>query len=574
MTGKRVFSYLVISVVAASVLPLCDAAAQSSYLRKGDKIFMYGDSVGSQDGHQDHMQWVLDTLYPDAGIKIVNRGSGGKSSGSAVTGMQMVPREGAKNRPTIVTIMYGVNDLRWNWSNMPPKIASFTGYITKAIEIGRKKKLDIILLRETHLSRGATTDGYAASLTSALQKILKAQDVLAAELNVPVIDVFGAYRKALQDSWIKDINYRFTPDMIHPTQPGHAAIATEVLRAMGVGLPLSKGKRGPLHLVPDAPVILDAVDQSTIVADDGSLEVEVLCRNMSGKPISGKVTIVASPHKQTLPAKAAAYGLALLKFKIPAAKMKGRWAIMPLYMTFKGKGMFSASHALLHYSRIAGPGKAALSEAKDFGNWECVRSKNVPPVTGIAASMNRHGLKVEFKWADPNVVPAQPGFRDKRGRVYKDPLDLNTNGAQRSDAVEFVFDLRPAGSTGRFTCALGRTPKGCVRFGIYKSKDPKTGKITPKLVLPGNVPDHKVSLTAEDNNMYVLRYASPFTAPAKKGPPANPDMVSYTMRVTDCNEYGRGTIYNLTGKKYIKTEIMSFIRISHEKSGVFFRIGY
>ena len=263
----------------------------------------------------------------------------------------------------------------------------------------------------------------------------------------------------------------------------------------------------------------------------------------------------------------------VLKFKIPAAKMKGRWAIMPLYMIFQSKGLFAASHALLHYSRIPAPGKPAVSVAKDFGNWECVKTKKPCSVSRIAASIDAKGIQIEFKWADANVVPAQPGFRDRRGRVYKEPLNLGTNDAQRSDAVEFVFDLRPAESTGRFTCALGRTPKGCVRFGIYKSQDPESGKVAAKLMLPRNVPADKVSLTAKGKDTYVLRYNRPFMTPAK-GPPVSPDIISYTMRVTDCDQFGRGRLYNLTGKKYIKPEPMGFIRISGGRSGVFFRVGY
>ena len=55
----------------------------------------------------------------------------------------------------------------------------------------------------------------------------QAQDELGAKHNVPVIDVLGAYRRALAKAWKKDRLYEFTPDVIHPTQPGHAAMATE-----------------------------------------------------------------------------------------------------------------------------------------------------------------------------------------------------------------------------------------------------------------------------------------------------------------------------------------------------------
>jgi len=443
--------------VLLCALTLSRAPAQDAYLLQGNEIFMLGDSVGSQGGHQDHMKWILDTLYPDAGIKIVNAGSGGKSSGSGVTGLEMYPATGKR---AIVTVMYGLNDLQWNWSNMDVKVTNFVQNMTRTIELAREKKVQLIFLRETHLTRGAAVDHYAAALTAALEMLLQAQDVLAAEHNVPVIDVLGAYRRAHQKSWIKDLEYRFAPDMIHPIQPGHAAVATEILRAMGVGLPLGATERGPLHLAAGSPIRLDAVDQDTIISEDGTLAVQVRCRNLSGKKVQGKVTLVAAPYKEAKPVEIPAYGLQVLDFGIPVAKMQDRWRIMPLYMVFAGDGLFTAEHALFQYVRITPADKRFVATAKDFGDWERVKPKTPTcPVTRAVAIYATDWMSIEFKWPDPNVVTARPGDRRAGGRPVQKPLNLNADGAQSCDAVEFMFDLRPRESTGRFNCAVGQTPK-------------------------------------------------------------------------------------------------------------------
>ncbi|NQT92410.1 MAG: SGNH/GDSL hydrolase family protein [Lentisphaerae bacterium] len=556
---KRLLRIILTAAVCAAAVG--SVSAQHAYLLEGDEIFMLGDSVGSQDGHQDHMKWILDALYPDAGIKIVNAGSGGKSSGSAITGLEMYPATGKR---AIVTVMYGLNDLRWNWSDMDVKVTNFVQNMTRTIELAREKKLSLIFLRETHLTRGAAVDHYAAALTAALEMLLNAQDVLAAENNVPVIDVLGAYRRAHQESWIKDLEYRFAPDMIHPIQPGHAAVATEILRAFGVGLPLGDAARGPLHLAADSPIRLEAVDQNTIIPEDGRLAVRIRCRNLSNKKVKGTVTLVAAPHKQAKTVEISGYGMQVLDFEIPVAEMQDRWRIMPLYMVFAGDGLFTAEHALFQHVRITPADKPFTVTAEDFGDWERIKPKTPTcPVTRAVAIYATDWMSIEFKWPDQKVVAARPETKRADGRVTKKPLDLNANGAQLCDAVEFMFDLRPKESTGRFNCAVGQTPRGVVRLGIYKITE---GDETPaKLMLPVGLKPEMVSLEQRDPDTFILNF---------KLPPAE-ETISWSMRVTDADDWGKGRLHQLTGKRYMASEPMGYIR--HGRSNepaVFFRVGY
>ncbi len=535
--------------------------AENAYLQPGDEIFMLGDSVGSQDGHQDHMKWILETLYPDAAIKIVNAGSGGKSSGSAVSGLEMYPATGKR---AIVTVMYGLNDLQWNWSNMDVKVKSYVENLTRTIELAREKKLPLIFLRETHLTRGADVDHYAAALTSALELLLQAQDVLAAKHNVPVIDVMNAYRRAHQKSWIRDLEYRFAPDMIHPIQPGHAAVATEILRAMGVGLPLGTTERGPLHLAAESPIRLEAVDQNAIVTEDGLLTVRVRCRNLSGKEVEGSLTIVAAPHKEARKVKISAFGMQEVYFGIPAGKMQDRWRIMPLYMVFAGEGLFAAEHALFQHVRVTPRGTPYEAGAEDFGDWERIVPKTAScPVTKAVATYEKNEMQLVFTWEDANIVTARPGFSRDDGSVVEKALDLNGNGAQLCDAVEFMFDLRPEDSTGRFNCAVGQTPKGVVRLGVYRIKD--GNETAARLMLPEGLKRELISLERKDADTWSLH--------VKNLPAA--ETISWSMRVTDADEFGKGRLYQLTGKRFMSSEPMGYIRHGRvDKASTFFRVGY
>jgi len=379
-----------------------------------------------------------------------------------------------------------------------------------------------------------------------------------------VIDVMNAYRRAHQKSWIRDLEYRFAPDMIHPIQPGHAAVATEILRAMGVGLPLGVKQRGSFHLAADSSIRLEAVDQNMIVPEDGLLTVRVRCRNLSGKEVEGSVTLVAAPHKEARNVKISAYGMREVYFGIPVEKMQDRWRIMPLYMIFAGEGLFAAEHALFQYVRVTPAGKPYEVTADHFGDWErVIPEKATCPVTRAIANYGEDGMRIAFTWIDATVVPARPGFKDGNGKIVEKALDLNENGAQLCDAVEFMFDLRPKDSMGRFNCAVGQTPKGIVRLGVYKIEH--DGKNIARLILPDGMNPERVSLEQEEGDTWILHIKTPPMA----------ETISWSMRVTDADEFGKGKLHQLTGKRFMSSEPMGYIRHGRgDETAVFFRVGY
>ena len=75
--------------VIAAALSIALAAptvqsAETAYLRPGDVIVCVGDSVTHAGVYDGFLQTMLDRLYPEAGIRIVNRGQGGQSSSAAL----------------------------------------------------------------------------------------------------------------------------------------------------------------------------------------------------------------------------------------------------------------------------------------------------------------------------------------------------------------------------------------------------------------------------------------------------------------------------------------------------------
>jgi hypothetical protein len=335
-------------------------------------------------------------------------------------------------------------------------------------------------------------------------------------------------------------------------------MATEILRAMGAGLPLAKGDRGPMRIDGKSPLTLEAADAVGVLKKDGALDVKVLCRNTSKKALKGKVTIVAGGHKEAQAAEIAPGKTLTLSFKIPAAKLTGRWAVVPLYMTFAGKSTFTAAHALLHYSRIHTPNNSLVVTGKDLGG----SAKNPCPVRSAKVTVSPRGMRVTFKWTDANVVTGKDKFKHRFGYMVEAPLDLGARDGQPCDAVELLFDLRPHESAGRYTSSVDANPKGVIRMGVCKVK--VGGKVVAKLVTPKGLPAGTVRLAVTDKDTYAVEFERR----------NRPSTIGFSMRVTNADKYGQGRLFRLTGRVDVVHEPMSYIRISPNTSGIFYRIGY
>jgi len=464
--------------------------------------------------------------------------------------------------------MFGVNDTGWVAAGMEAKAKAFVGHLRRIMEVAKESNTNLIFTRETHFSHNAMAEAWAAAMSGALEYLLRAADLLAAENNIPVIDVQGAYRDALAEAWHKDLKYEFTPDVIHPTQPGHAAMATEILRAMGVGLPLATEERGPLHLLRKAPVKLEAIDDHGFIKKDEAIALLVRCRNLSAAPVEGEVTIVAAGRKETKPASVAAYGSETLSFVIPATQLRGRWSVQPIYMFFKNEELFAANHALFYYSRVFDTSRQEyVATAEDF------KCHNGPaeqpcPVSRVAVRYVAGAVNIHFQWKDDDPISAQLGFKNRFGQVIRAPLDLNNREGQPCDAVEFMFDFRPDESTGRFTSNADAKPKGVERVGAFNAtQDGKTIVTTmPPPTPPEKITEHSMTFNDNGGGKYMLRYPRP----------AQGCGVGFSMRVTDVDQFGfgKGRVYYLTGRPKVSHEPMSYILLSAGKRGVFYRIGY
>ena len=557
---KTCIPFLVLILSALSVAPV--SAAETAYLRPGDVIVCVGDSVTHAAVYDGFLQAMLDRLYPEAGIRVVNRGQGGQMSGAAVALLDSALKT---EHPTLATFMFGVNDTRWSAGDEEAKAEAFVAGLTAAVDLAEKNQVVPLLLRESHFSHGQAPDAFAAKVNGVLDRLLAAQDAFAAERKIPVIDTQGAYKRALAKAWDADPRYECSPDIVHPNSAGHAALAGELLRALGAGLPLAAptGERGPLRLAAPDDLTIEFAPAAAVLAPDGTLAVPVTIHNRSAKPEKGTLILCLADHAIEMPAVVAAGTSTSVTFEMPLAKLRAERSVGPLYAAFRGERRLAAASTLFFHSRMRPAAAPVVFSAGDFQSASASDAR-VCPVTNVAMQRNGSELTVESTWADRTLVTAQAGFKTRFGQEITALLDLNNREGQPCDAVEFFLDQRPVNAIGRPTANADANPPGLLRLGIcFEEVDGKP--VARALSLP-ELPAEALSLRAAGPHKWSLTVRCNAAGPS----------LGVSMRITDNTEFKVGATppFWLTGHRGTGQEPMGFVQLGEQDTTILYRIGY
>ena len=535
-------------IVALSLLITSSTFAQKpAYLRSGDHIVFIGDSITEFGYYGKLVHEALQAAYPDQGLVAASQGSGGKT---AAAGMGLLNAYMAKDKPTIVCVMFGVNDTGWAASGAEQKAAAFARNLESFIAAREKHGFELVFLRTSDFSHNASPDGWVDGLNKTLAKLFEAQDALAKENNIPVIDGYGAYRSALSHAWEADPLYEFTPDVVHPLMPGCAALAAEILRAFGAGLPLAKKERGLLRTHPQEKT-LSFGDDAGIAPPDGDVKLKI----SNGKQ-DQKLILIGAP---------ASLRMRLADAAIPSKAFTQRVTVEPVLAWTAGKGTEAFGSSLLHISRIHNLGKQPFTaKTAGFKYWAEHHAGDVVPcpVADLEVKSADASLEISFKWSDTSVVPASPGFKTRFGQDVATPLNLMARtGDQPCDAVEIFLDLRPDASAGRFASSVDGVSEGIVRIGVYL-KDTGTATNAAVQVHPEALAD-KIKLTHAPPNTYTLSIS------------ARPEASSFGFNaiVTDKQAFkGGGFLYHLGGAH--PQDPLGYVRLGLGVEGLFYRVGY
>ena len=210
-------------------------------LRDGDRVLFYGDSITEQRLYTTYVEHYVLTHYPERRITFINTGWGGDQVTRnecvpcrGVGGLARIKRDVIDHQPTVVTLLFGMNDGRYYDFDEPTMKVYIDGLTAIIQEIKAKTKARIYVMTPTVYDGTRNTPwSHTTRYNDVLDRYSEAAKQIAAREQLPVIDLHAITVDALMRAKKDDPSYTFLPDGVHPQEDGQLVMATEILRAWG-----------------------------------------------------------------------------------------------------------------------------------------------------------------------------------------------------------------------------------------------------------------------------------------------------------------------------------------------------
>ncbi|MGC9293293.1 MAG: SGNH/GDSL hydrolase family protein [Acidobacteriaceae bacterium] len=210
-------------------------------LKDGDRVVFYGDSITEQRMYTQDVEDFVITRYPTRDILFFNAGVGGDtvSGGWAGDMATRVDRDVLPYRPTVVTLMLGMNDGHYTTApdeTSEDRDAYTTGYkkLLGRIQAGLPGVRITLIAPSPYdeISRPSDVPGYNNVLLRYGQFVAETarqQGMQVADFNRPMTQVLQAGMRVNPS-----LASLLVPDHVHPSAAGHWAMAAALMRAWNV----------------------------------------------------------------------------------------------------------------------------------------------------------------------------------------------------------------------------------------------------------------------------------------------------------------------------------------------------
>ena len=121
---------IALGCLAAWCLSIAPAVAQEFYLKDGDRVVFYGDSITEQREYTARVEEFVLSRFPGWKVSFVHAGVGGDTVRGGWAGEidERLSRDVIPFKPTVVTIMLGMNDGGYKPFDQPTFDTYRTGY--------------------------------------------------------------------------------------------------------------------------------------------------------------------------------------------------------------------------------------------------------------------------------------------------------------------------------------------------------------------------------------------------------------------------------------------------------------
>lgn len=235
-TRRWSFAATLIAVLFVFSFGLPAHAQDGFYLKAEDRVVFYGDSITQQAYYPAFIETYVASRYPRLNVRFIDSGWAGDwvvgGDGGAID--ERLARDVIAHRPTVVTVMLGMND--GNHRKFDPVLfeSYCKGYehLLDSLHAGLSD-LRITLLQPSPFDDVTWPPQFEGGYNSVLVRYGQYVRELAEKRKFGVVDMNAPLVAALQKSNGTDqpLAQKIIEDRIHPSEAGHLIMAAELLKA-------------------------------------------------------------------------------------------------------------------------------------------------------------------------------------------------------------------------------------------------------------------------------------------------------------------------------------------------------
>lgn len=213
-----------------------DDDSSSFYLKDGDRVCFYGDSITEQRFYGADVQTFVRTRFPNLQVHFVNSGVGGdRVTGGWAGDIDLrLKRDVFSFKPSVITIMLGMNDARYR--AFDPDIYSVytNGYehIIQSLQ-ANLPGVRIVLIEPSAFDDVTEHPKFPGGYNAVLLRYSAFVRELAARHHLACVDFNGPLVAVMQKVFAQDpgLSHGIIPGRVHPSAVGELVMAQALLQA-------------------------------------------------------------------------------------------------------------------------------------------------------------------------------------------------------------------------------------------------------------------------------------------------------------------------------------------------------
>jgi lysophospholipase L1-like esterase len=224
-------------LLAAALLLLAPAArADDFFLKDGDRVVFYGDSITAQRLYTTFVETYVVTRFPKMACTFVHSGWGGDTVRGGGGGPidTRLERDVIAYKPTVVTIMLGMNDGAYRLLDDKIEQAYEHGYEHLVSVLQEKLPgVRLVFIEPSPYDDVTRAPGFAGGYNATLVKFGAWLRGLAAKVKATTVDLNAPVVRCLEGAKKENeaLAQKIVPDRVHPGPAGHLVMAEALLAA-------------------------------------------------------------------------------------------------------------------------------------------------------------------------------------------------------------------------------------------------------------------------------------------------------------------------------------------------------